>query len=327
MTKRLLCGLAVAVLAFSAPAGAGLIAHWDLDEGSGTAITDTSGSTNQHNGDFVGGQDPAWLSTANARLGDSGLGFTATATNNGDRVDVSHHAELNLPNGAFTLSFWYKADNNGDSGIDWPGPFYKGGGNNGWIVFRANANDRMRFKSRNNQPTVWTTNVDETWTHYVLAFDGTDANVFYTDGTGATQTNNWGSDITAGGALQFGKADQYGTQDLDDIGIWDEQLGTGEARSIYTVPQDLALDYDIADVSDLWDIHTTGTGASGDVEGTTWYYTDALPDSPAEGDAYTSGGGMYVALTATTGVTTVPEPTTLALAAIGLLGLRRRRRE
>lgn len=46
----------VAVLA-AAPARADLIAHWNLDETSGTTASDSSGNT--HNGTLVGETNPA----------------------------------------------------------------------------------------------------------------------------------------------------------------------------------------------------------------------------------------------------------------------------
>ncbi len=108
---------------------------------------------------------------------------------------------------------------------------------------------------------------------------------------------------------------------VDDTAIWDEGLDEAHVQSIYTVPTDLGLDYDLGDVMALWDIHDMGPGGSGLVDGTFWTFTTNLPGSPNQGDAYEDDSLFYVALGDGTGVQTVPEPSTFILCVFGLLGL------
>jgi len=124
-------------------------------------------------------------------------------------------------------------------------------------------------------------------------------------------------------AQQTGSANRLGGR-LDDAAIWTDALDTAHARSLYTVPTDLGLAYDVADMTDLWGIHALGPGGSGLVDEPFWTFTTDLPGSPNPGDAYEHESLFYLVLGDVTGVQTVAEPSPFLLSAF--VGWRRRKR-
>jgi len=308
-----------------------LVGYWKFDETSGTTAADSSG--NGLNGTLSGagtGAAPTWTAGRFGNALDFNTPSAPAASNaNGSLVTVPFNAAFRL-NDAFTVSFWYQPDQ-GFNNSTYPGPMRIGsqnattGTNIGWGFFRNGSSEAVTFKRGNAQPAGGSTTAlnPNQWYHIALTHDGTNNNTLYVNGVPTNFTQAW-LDATTSTALEFGRMDSFDDADLDDIALYDQQLTLGQARSLYTVPTNLALaNYDLTNVSSLWSIHNAGPGSSGVVDGTTWYYTDTLPGTPSAGDAYLSGSDMYVALSATTGLTTVPipEPSFYAIAALGLFVL------
>jgi len=90
----------VLVLGLISDASAELVAHWKLDEGSGTTAVDATG--NGHDGELIG--NPEWVT---GYFG-GGLKFAGSP----DKVDVPNSAELN-PENEFTVSVWAYLDPGG----------------------------------------------------------------------------------------------------------------------------------------------------------------------------------------------------------------------
>jgi fibronectin-binding autotransporter adhesin len=289
-----------------------LIAHWDFDQGSGLVAQDVSGHTNNHDGALQGGAEtPAWVP---GRFG-SALGFTWTTapTAGGKRVLVPPHHEL-LLNGPFTISYWYRMDA-ATPASTFPGIMRIGsqsvtnGNTIGWGFFRTG---NMVHKRGNHQPGVFgAMNVGQ-WYHLALRYDaapGANNNIAYLNGVAVTFTTNWItctlSNAVAGfPGFELGRMDQFDTATLDDLGLWNEAVSPGKIRSLYTVPTQLPISYSLADLRAVWAVFDGGPGSSGSVKGATWSHTGTLPGSTNVGDAYISGGSMYIVLGTGTGVST-----------------------
>lgn len=116
---------------------------------------------------------------------------------------------------------------------------------------------------------------------------------------------------------------------LDDVSLWSVALSAGESRALFSLADTLALNYDAAFASELFNLHNLASG-SAVVDGTTWYYRTDLGGTL--GDVVDLGGGDYALRLGDsgTGVSTIPipEPASSVLLAFGLfaLGAFRRRR-
>lgn len=296
----------LAALLLLAPASrAGLIAYWNFDEDAGTVAADTSGSAVNHDGTLAAGGTgglPVWIP---GRFG-SALDFNRVDNSNGSRVTVPNHPEL-LLNGAWTLSFWYRPGPNIGT---YPGPMRIGtqgadtGSNIGWGFFRGQASGRLTFKRAKVQPNVFPVTLTlGQWYHVVMRHDGNNANLSIMFGVSTnTLTQVW-PDCNTTTIFEFGRMDQFDDCDLDDVAFFDEALPVERIYTLHNVHSQLGLDYSLGDVRALWAIFDAGPGASGVVQGLTWSHTGTLPGTHAAGEAFQDGANLYVALTATSGVT------------------------
>ena len=112
---------------------------------------------------------------------------------------------------------------------------------------------------------------------------------------------------------------------MDDIAVWDEALTVDEVTSLYNLNNSTELLYDTGEFDLLKQIHDAGSG-SVQIGDLLWSYADGLvapaglsgssPDFTLVMDSGAATGLLAADVNAA-----VPEPSTFALAALGLLGL------
>jgi len=108
MCKKLICLVSfILVLSVVSSAGADLVGHWPLDDGSGTTITDISGNGND--GTIV--DNPVWDLTWVAGVSGSALEFQGVGApgGNGDYIDCGSDASLNMT-GPISIALWIRPD-------------------------------------------------------------------------------------------------------------------------------------------------------------------------------------------------------------------------
>jgi len=145
----------------AAAADPSLVLHLKLDESSGTAASDSSGSANHATA--TGGL--AWQPAAGAITGAAGFNGTDSYLAVPDNASLDNTA-------AFTLSYWFRAETLGN--------------NTGLVAKRVGLNDNNSYgfflgldgklsvdvNSSNNRFTSNTTFNSGTWYHIALVFDG-----------------------------------------------------------------------------------------------------------------------------------------------------------
>jgi hypothetical protein len=221
---------AVAVLAMGlAQPAAGaltdnLLANWSFDEGSGTTASDTSGSTNTHDGTLV--NSPVWTTSGklNGAL-DFGSGGSAY-------VEVPDHTELQLST-SFTISAWFYMPSGGLS--DLAGIVVKDDGTrNYWVALWSDEDVFFRTASGGTDISVNTTaGVDEdAWHHVVAAYDSSaNTGKLFVDGVLIETQSNVGTPDTSTAKLTIGAQDTNGfrsfTDRIDEVAIWSRALSDG----------------------------------------------------------------------------------------------------
>jgi len=337
---------------------AALIAHWNLDQGSGQAVTDSVG-TNHGTLGVNGGtaaDDPTW--TTSAKIGSHALSFDG-----GDWVNFGN--VLNMGSNDFTVSIWFQP--NSLIGTDaansgrllqkrGTGP---AGGTPGWqlAVQRIGSSSDFRLDNlvwddgasntpagrvgwissngvANDAPAPGMTGALNQWHHLTSVFDNTN-NLWslYLNGVLAqsvTVSNTMGS-VNNGRVLSLGAGSDNGTTGLqffngilDDPGIFSGALGASYAGAIYSLGNNATLNYDLSSVNDLFGVFEEMT-TEVTLGGLTW--TRATGLSSPIGQVTEINGDFYLTLDGSgNGLTTfqalsaaaIPEPSSL-VALTGLL--------
>jgi Concanavalin A-like lectin/glucanases superfamily/Glycosyl hydrolases family 2, sugar binding domain/Glycosyl hydrolases family 2/Glycosyl hydrolases family 2, TIM barrel domain len=198
--------------------------YWALDETSGTTAADSSGNGN--NGMVVGA---AW--SENGKINGC-LDFNGTD---------SYVQIANLVSNDFSITFWVKTTQTGNSGQWWQG----NGLMDGYVASGADdfgtslCGGKLAFGVGNPDTTIYSTTPisDGTWHQCVVTrqqYDG--AMDLYVDGNleavGAGGTNS----LTAPVHLRFGSLQtgaNFFSGSLDDVKIFDRVLGSNEITALY----------------------------------------------------------------------------------------------
>lgn len=302
---------------------AGLLIHYPFDDGAAGVATNTAGG----NGTIAGNS----VYAGSGIVGANALRFDGS----GDYIE-----NINLGSRTeYTTSFWYNTPN-GQQCCSTGGLLYTNGN---WTNDSLHSNlnsgsSRMwsEFHVGNQQNSGTVATALNTWNHIVASFDG-GAITYTVNGV----QNPAGSlpmsgptarlDVTRIGAWNTSR---YFTGIFDDWSIWDNTLNEAEAVSIYSLANS-TLNYDAGDAAVLFDVYN-GTTTEAVIGGLTWALVDDGTLAGALGQVIDLGGGDFGLVLnpnggglSTVSAAAIPEPSTMAIAAFGLLGMlvwgRRRR--
>jgi len=213
----------VLLLSMASTASAGLVAHWKLDEGSGTTAYDSSGQGND--GTLIG--DPQWV----AGLLDGALEFDGID----DYVDFGNPPDLPAGRSARSMCGWGKT-NTVAAGWRWIAAYGSAAtsqamfiGITGDDLFGGGYGDDIQ----NND--FWEVGV---WHHICLTYDGTTARL-YADGIEvASGAKNW--DLVLNRAhigRQVNDAVEFWDGAVDDVRIYDYALSSAEIKELAAIPK------------------------------------------------------------------------------------------
>ncbi len=205
----------------------GLIAHWTLDDGSGTSASDVAGNN---------------ASVAGASWESGHLGLALHFNGVDDHVQIPHRSAYLLPNG--TVSFWFKSESlSGSHGLfskDSNG--YDAGGH---MTISTEGNQlRARLQSTSSTTELWASNLQTSrWYHVAVVF-GSGGMKLYLDGAQADSnaysgglsgneepivlgvSGAWSDDRSATPLRDFFKGL------LDDVRIYDKALSGSEIAAL-----------------------------------------------------------------------------------------------
>ncbi|MDT8303011.1 MAG: LamG domain-containing protein, partial [Sedimentisphaerales bacterium] len=224
----------VLLLGLVSNVSAGLVAHWQFDDGSGMAAVDSSG--NGHDGTLQG--DPQWVA---GMIGSGALSFDGTD----GLVDVDHDESLNMTD-ELTITVWVNVGNlstyyflvckqpSGTAGDNYPGNY----------EFRTEANTgALQFghqEAEGEQYIFYTSETSITagqWHHVAVSFTKGELVEFYIDGIPAgssEQLINFG--ILNDESVRIGgRKDGYSFFNgiLDDVRLYDRALSAVQIKKLY----------------------------------------------------------------------------------------------
>jgi hypothetical protein len=226
MSKKLLYLVSiVSVLSMVGNASADIIAHWRLDDGSGTVAVDSVG-----NNDGILQGDPTWA---------AGWIGAALELDGDDYVECGNSDELNITE-QVTLSAWIRPDLDFNY-PDWSGIIMRGGPNIDTFAFYYNGpNQQLGFKTTGTTPPWMAIAApglfDGEWHHVAAVYDGARKPV-YLDGEEIGAMDSTGMIETSTGRLLLGAGrdmtppTHYLVGLIDDARIYDEALMQEEIQA------------------------------------------------------------------------------------------------
>jgi hypothetical protein len=334
-------GIAAAlIVGLAGTARAELIAHWAFDEGTGASTAFSSTGYYDGTVDTTSAYKPT--TGVSGKIGNAYLfgGASGIAAGLGG-VTVNSTSILNDWTNA-TLSSWYYVDSfsayrrifnkitvgttTAKNEFGFGDPSY-----NYWMVKRNNSY-RVTAKGAFDAGTQ-----TGTWVQLTGTFEPGTAKIYVNGILAGSETNaNVAKIYATTGKLYLGTMDETSTNvwngKLDDLGILNETLSQPKVRSIYCTPNVAGLgDYNLAYMYKLFGVYDDTSHTKTETIGTlTWEYMasstgDHDPSNALVSSAWTDGSHYYVRFGTgadTSGVmAAIPEPSTLALLACGLVGL------
>jgi hypothetical protein len=232
MFRPLICWICfVVVLGLVGNVSAGLLAHWPLDDGSGTTVQDSSG--NGHDGALLG--DPLWVAGV---IGSGALSFDGSD----GLVEAAHDDSLSIED-ALTITTWVKLNDlstyyflvckqpSGTASDNYPGNY----------EFRTESGTgELQFGHQETEEEVYTFYDSTTaitagqWYHVAVVVTNGGLVEFYVDGAAAgsaPQSTNFGV-LNEEPVRIGGRKDGYSFFNgfLDDVFIYDRALSASQVQ-------------------------------------------------------------------------------------------------
>ena len=224
------------------------LAHWKMDETSGTIVSD---SVSNHDGSLLG--IPEWTSGTV----DGGLRL-----NSGYHVMVSHDDALSVTDG-LTIAAWIRPEASGASPMRILSKESFLTNNNYWLALQGGS---LWFGVENEFFSPSTSFSTNTWYHVAAVFDGASQRTYiYVDGVLADADLTSASSITANtDDLYIGRAwdGKFWDGVLDDVRLYDRPLGVDEVVAL----------------------HASGTGGGGAGPATDTVFLDEFNQRSYDGD-------------------------------------------
>jgi len=277
MCRRLIClACFVLVLGLVGNASAGLLGHWELDDGSGTTAQDSSG--NGHAGALLG--DPQWVAGV---IGSGALSFDGSE----GLVEVGHDASFSLED-ALTIATWVKLTDlstyyflvckapSGTAGDNYPGNYeFRTESGTGELQFGHQEAEGEQYTFYDSTTAI----TAGQWYHVAVVVTKGKSVDFYIDGMpagSAPQTANFGV-LNEEPVRIGGRKDGYSFFNgfLDDVYIYDQALTAYQVQKHF---EGIAPTFTVAQHPDP---------ADGVVHGDTWATLSWSPgETAASHDVY-----------------------------------------
>ena len=318
------------VFTLAGTATAGLTGYWPLDEGAGITVDDAVSTENGDLDDVGGGGGPYWTG---GKWGSSAdMQYTW-------RIDTNRTTtELNIDgNKPRSISMWVRYDPNTFN----VSPAYhimlgahSGGPATFWSFWNRQNTSQMRFRWGTAGEVDWSFSPALTtgiWYNWVLTHDGS-ATALYLNGSPIGSVTTGALSTPATSALIFSG---YGSTScpnagFDDLGVFDYAIGDARIKLIHGLAATNDLNYNLGEVNQLFVGYDTSTAAV--IDGRNWYRFSGETGGTA-GTVEDLGNGDYrVWFDSTSGMgptapsAAIPEPASLGLIGLALVGLRKRTR-
>jgi hypothetical protein len=222
------------VLVLGSSVSAGLVAHWEFDDGAGMTAVDSSG--NGHDGTLLG--DPQWVA---GMIGSGALSFDGSD----GLVDVGHDEALDMTE-ELTITAWVNVGNlstyyfilckqpSGTAADNYPGNYeFRTEANTGALQFGHQEAEGQQYTFYTSETSI----IAGQWYHVAVSFTKGGLVEFYIDGIPAgssEQLTNFG--ILNDEPVRIGgRKDGYSFFNgiLDDVRLYDRALSAVQIQKLY----------------------------------------------------------------------------------------------
>jgi hypothetical protein len=326
--------VAALVLGLAGTAGAGLTGYWPVDGNIDESLSGKAGG--------VGGSDPTptYVAGLFGQAFDFGTGGVRYISTHADLTTAALGVDGNKPS-TVSLWIWQRANTHVGKGPYVFSTSPHGDGYKTRWLWRYGSTDADWLQGTNGPSSAdlkFSMNPRNGWHHVVLRYLVEQPDPIkrrfraYFDGV---QVGYYllGQDLITDPNARF----LFGTSSdrsfpgwIDDIGVYNEGLDTASIVSIYNFGKPTSLlPYDLGKVDQLFEEYKNPTGGVV-IDGRLWTVDMSLPAATG-GDLVPDGDQFILYRTNTTGLRSsdasgaIPEPASLGLFTLALIGLRRRR--